>query len=230
MNLDPATWASVDLNEAKDYLARHEVHILFERLAGDLIQRRPENPMAYLADRITLLKQDRAMKLVLVAGIPGSGKTDLSTRLGDMEGCKVLDFSDTDLAGQEAVAGVVGTIASEARASAEGFLVVEGFPRDFTQALALQESLPPSLVLDLHCPYADAEKRLFRQSQFSDDVTHSVDSVKANYRAYTESVVPVLKYYKAQGLVQTLPASKAADAVAEAAKGHILNLQKNSSP
>ena len=199
LNLDPAAWASVDLNEAKEYLTRHDVHILFERLAGNLIQKRPENPAEYLTQRLAEVKQAGSMKVVLVVGIPGSGKSTLCAALSG--GADYVDLSSCERDTPEAIQEAVEKISAAAKGKAEGTLLVEGFPRNFAEALALEAVLPPSLILNLHCNYTDAEQRLFRQSQFSDDVVHTVDSIKGNHKHHTEHVAPVVKYYSAKGLV-----------------------------
>ena len=37
-----------DVDEVRNYLARHEIHLLFESLAADLVRARPEDPVRHL--------------------------------------------------------------------------------------------------------------------------------------------------------------------------------------
>ena len=37
-----------DVDEVRNYLARHEVHLLFESLAAELVRARPDDPVRFL--------------------------------------------------------------------------------------------------------------------------------------------------------------------------------------
>ena len=193
--------SNVDLAETKDYLTSHRVHLMFEGLASELIQQRPADPAAHL---IKLLQQQRVgpgarARVVVVTGIPGAGKSVVCGRLCDGKKDRVhLDYTERDVDAGTVVDAVVEAAEKQ---GPDGIVCLDGFPRNFAQALALQEVCPPALVVELHCSTAEAEKRLFKKGQFSEEATYTIDSIKNSLKAHAEDTQPLLKYYDAMGLV-----------------------------
>lgn len=50
---DPsANLNTVDVEKVRNYLAKHEIHILFEQLAAEVVQQQPEDPILFLHDAL----------------------------------------------------------------------------------------------------------------------------------------------------------------------------------
>eukprot|EP01064_Diplonema_japonicum_P016561 TRINITY_DN24565_c0_g1_i1.p1 TRINITY_DN24565_c0_g1~~TRINITY_DN24565_c0_g1_i1.p1 ORF type:complete len:233 (+),score=64.72 TRINITY_DN24565_c0_g1_i1:59-700(+) len=192
---------SLDLEAAKEYLAEHKIHVVFEKLAGDLLKVKPTRPVAFMVES---LKQYTSQEvIVVVMGIPGSGKSMLLSEGGK----RYLDFNNKALAGMNDDE-ILDQIQQEMSNDPSEPLFIEGFPKTIKQALALEAVLPPELVFEVTCSPSDAEQRLFKRSQFSEENPDTLDSIQRGFAAYQKKCLPLLEYYNARGLVRQIPNTK----------------------
>eukprot|EP01063_Lacrimia_lanifica_P005156 TRINITY_DN12966_c0_g1_i1.p1 TRINITY_DN12966_c0_g1~~TRINITY_DN12966_c0_g1_i1.p1 ORF type:complete len:252 (+),score=97.24 TRINITY_DN12966_c0_g1_i1:75-758(+) len=178
----------VDLVEAKAYLQKHGVHVLFEKLAAELIREMPAAPLDYIAKRVDDIRRGGVKaQVVLVFGPPGSGKTALckSAEGGDVTH---IDFTGRDDPAEDIIA--------ELAAAPSRAVLVEGFPRNMTDVLSLQKVTEPRLIVRVAAQSKACEKRLFKRA-FAANGDVTLDSVTKAMAAYSAAITPVLTYYEA---------------------------------
>jgi adenylate kinase len=173
------------------------------------------------------------MRLVLI-GAPGSGKGTQAARLADHFGVPHISSGErlrAEVAAGSAlgrqVAGhldrgelvpddVVTAVVAEALTAESPGYVLEGFPRTVAQAPrvdTLNRSGGPDAVVFLELPDDVARRRLIERAPAgrSDDRDPAViDRRLAKFHAETE---PVVDYYRDRGILTTVDAAQAPDAV-----------------
>lgn len=158
------------------------------------------------------------MKRILLAGLPGSGKTTQTKRIAEhFDLCVVSvgdalremakedsslghllkaemskgDFVDDSLAARVVRQKVVST-------SCENGFVVDGYPRSLPQLEQFDPEFNCVIFLDISKELA--EKRLLARGRMDDDpkvVVHRID-------VYTKHTEPIIKYFQELGLVKVI--------------------------
>jgi hypothetical protein len=59
---ESAVIETVDVDEVRQYLARHDIHLLFESLAADLVRARPDEPVKFLHEALGKLLHEGGTK------------------------------------------------------------------------------------------------------------------------------------------------------------------------
>jgi adenylate kinase len=175
---------------------------------------------------------------VLLIGAPGSGKGTQGERLSEQLGLEHIAVGD--LLRAEAAAGtplgkeiapyldrgelvpdqlVIDLIMPAVLAAAErnGY-VLDGFPRSLgqasrTRALAEQAAAGPDAVIFLDAPRDVLIERILGRAHTegrSDDIE---DAVTQRLRVFDEVTRPLVDYYRSQGLLHTVDASRNEDEV-----------------
>ncbi|MGH9038387.1 MAG: adenylate kinase family protein [Acidimicrobiia bacterium] len=97
-----------------------------------------------------------------------------------------------------------------------GGYVLDGFPRTLAQARHAQEVAAPEAVIHLAVPNDVARRRMAGRagSDRTDDTEPEV--VDRRLRRYHSGTVPLLEFYRQQGILHTVDASQPPEAVAAA--------------
>jgi adenylate kinase len=172
----------------------------------------------------------------VLLGSPGAGKSTQAGRLAKHFGVPLVasgellrqaatDDSDSARAlrryldrgelvpDDEVVARVSEVLA---RAKDQGGYVLEGFPRTAAQAERLEAGGQPDAVVYLELPDDVARARLSHRddARRTDDTDDSV--IERRIGQFHQDIDPLLDYYRRRGLLTTIDANQAPDAVNEA--------------
>lgn len=128
-----ATPAERKLIAANSYLAKHSIHYLFETITAELVRLAPTNPLPYISERVTQLRNKTMMeverpRVVAVVGGPASGKSTICAYLAQETGAIVLSPGEL-LRAEVAQGSQVG--------------------REVAQLLSENKTVPTSIVCDL---------------------------------------------------------------------------------
>ena len=150
----------------EDYFHEHNVYNLMEELFEELIINKPENPIDYLIDR---LKRKRTTK-IFITGYSGSNAKNISLSLANSLGFSCLkisellereisknnensekikkNFEECRLVDDELVIDLLKEKIIKFEEENVSY-IIEGFPRNRTQAIFLQSSglLPDSIIM-----------------------------------------------------------------------------------
>ena len=101
--------------------------------------------------------------------------------------------------------------------AAEGF-VLDGFPRTFVQAEALDAMLrdidrPLSLVLELQVPDEVAIERLSRRAAIEGRADDTPEAIRRRLSLYHEETEPLVEYYRSRGNVVGIHGDRSENAV-----------------
>ncbi|TMK90425.1 MAG: adenylate kinase [Actinobacteria bacterium] len=101
--------------------------------------------------------------------------------------------------------------------AAEGF-VLDGFPRTFVQAEALDAMLreidrPLSLVLELQVPDEVAIERLSRRAEIEGRADDTPEAIQRRLSLYHEETEPLVEYYRSRGNVVGIHGDRSENAV-----------------
>ncbi len=171
-----------------------------------------------------------ARRIVLLAR-PGAGKSTQAARLAAV--LRVAHLSTGELLrGQAAAEGGAGPVSRLlgrgdlvplevvervllprlGEASREGGYVLDGFPRDLSQASALAR-LPrgerPQLAIALEVPEAECRRRLLARAQAEGRADDSPETIERRLAAYERDMRPVLSWYGRRGQLVTVDGARA---------------------
>jgi len=90
----------------------------------------------------------------------------------------------------------------------------DGFPRDLSQAEALDTIIPVDLVIELALPEDEIFRRLSERGR-SDDTP---ETIKHRIEIYEDITEPLLEYYRPRGIVHSVDATGSIDEVFEQIK------------
>ncbi len=162
-----------------------------------------------------------ARRIVLLAR-PGAGKSTQAERLAGILGITHVSTGEllrrqvaTDAAGAGPVARLLaeGDLVPEetveailmprlADAAAAGGYVLDGFPRDVSQAAVLAQLPPgerPELAVSLDVPEAECRRRLLARARAQDRTDDTPQTIDRRLAAYDRDMRPVLTWYGQQG-------------------------------
>lgn len=231
----------MDIGPAKDYLMKHNVHLLFETLAGELIGQRPGQPLDYLIRRLQEIKAGEggagAQKIIFVLGGPGSGKGTQCARLVQEKGC--IHISAGDLLRAEVRSGselgvsindhikngqivpghitidLLGRAIREKSSGPGQTFLIDGFPRELKQALDfLKEVGEPSFVLNFTASDKELERRLLQRGQFSGRSDDNLEAIQKRLVVFHKQTEPVIAYFDALKKVKSVNAMRPVEEVA----------------
>ncbi|PVH85477.1 uridylate kinase Ura6 [Cadophora sp. DSE1049] len=98
----------------------------------------------------------------------------------------------------------------------EGVLVflLDGFPRRIEHVELFESTIgPPSTVLFLDCPEEVMQDRILKRAETSGRVDDNTAIIRKRFKTFTETTMPVIEHFRAQGRVVQIDATKNADAV-----------------
>ena len=167
------------------------------------------------------------MKRILLAGLPGSGKTTQAKKLADeLELCVVsvgdalreMAKEDTKLGEvvkeemskgdfvDDALAAQVVRQKINSEACVNGF-VVDGYPRSLAQIDQYDPEFNQIVFVDISSE--EAERRLLSRGRMDDDLT----VVKHRLKVYEEHTKPIIEYFEKLGLVKVIDGESDVDTV-----------------
>ncbi len=167
------------------------------------------------------------MKRILLAGLPGSGKTTQAKRLAEELDLCVVSVGDAlrEMAKEDSELGEVvkeemskGDFVDDALAArvvrqkvnsdacVNGF-VVDGYPRSLGQIKQYDPEFNQIIFLDI--PEEVAEKRLLSRGRMDDDP----EVVKHRIKVYEEHTKPIISYFEELGLVKVVDGEADVDTV-----------------
>jgi adenylate kinase len=172
------------------------------------------------------------MKRILLAGLPGSGKTTQAKRLAEELGLCVVSVGDAlrEMAKEDSELGNVvkeemskGDFVDDALAArvvrqkvnseacTNGF-VVDGYPRSLGQIEQFDPEFNQIIFLDISKKVA--EKRLLSRGRMDDDPK----VIEHRLNVYEEHTKPIIDYFKNLGLVKEVDGDEEIDVVFERIK------------
>lgn len=167
------------------------------------------------------------MKRILLAGLPGSGKTTQAKRLAEELDLCVVSVGDAlrEMAKEDSELGklvknemskgdfVDDTIAARvvrqkvnSDACMNGF-VVDGYPRSIGQIEEYDPEFNQIIFLDISAE--EAERRLLSRGRMDDDPT----VVKHRLKVYESHTKPIIEYFEKLGLVKVVDGEADVDTV-----------------
>jgi adenylate kinase len=170
---------------------------------------------------------------VTLLGPPGSGKGTQATRLRDRLGFEVLSTgdllrrardADSDLG--RAAAGfmdrgelvpddlIIAAIGGAIENRGDRPIVLDGFPRNVSQALALDQALGSrgldcAILIDV--PDDEVVRRILNRHQGRSDDTE--ETARERLRVYHRDTEPLAAYYDERGVLRRVDGTRNADAV-----------------
>ncbi|KAJ9462436.1 Uridylate kinase [Diplonema papillatum] len=219
---------------AKRYLGENKVHGLLEQLTMELVQYKPNQPLSYLIDRITAIKEGRGRELqdrpsvVFVLGGPGCGKGTQCAKIIDEFGC--LHVGAGDLLRNEVKCGseqgkmvaeciregrvvpgevTIGLLKKEIEKNGSGqAYLIDGFPRELTQAMMFEQDVTEcSFVLNFEAPDDVLIHRLTHRGKTSGRTDDNPESIMKRLRTFHSQTRPVLEYFAALGKLRSIDAT-----------------------
>ena len=225
------------LEAAKGFLAEHKMHSLMEQMTAELVQHKPNQPVEYLIKRLKELKEGVSQEasrphVVFVLGGAGAGKGTQCARIVDEYGA--VHLSAGDLLRDEARLGTEnGHIVSQcaqqgtlvpgaitisllkkeiAKHSQSKTFLVDGFPRDLTQAMVFEKEVCEcTFLLSLEAPDDFLAKRLAEAAEHTSRTDYTPQCIKQRLATYHAKTKPVLEYYAALGKLHAVDATLPAD-------------------
>ncbi len=99
----------------------------------------------------------------------------------------------------------------------EGF-VLDGFPRTSVQAEALDQMLaeidrPLTVVVEFELPEEVCVERLTKRAAEEGRIDDTPEVIRTRLRLYHEQTEPLIEYYRARGILVTVPADRPVDEV-----------------
>jgi len=99
----------------------------------------------------------------------------------------------------------------------EGF-VLDGFPRTSVQAEALDQMLaeidrPLTVVFEFELPEEVCVERLTKRAAEEGRIDDTPEVIRTRLRLYHEQTEPLIEYYRARGILVTVPADRPVDEV-----------------
>jgi adenylate kinase len=175
----------------------------------------------------------RVAATVILLGPPGSGKGTQATRLRDRLGFEVLSTGDllrgardtgSDL-GRSAAEFmdrgelvpddmVVSAIEDAIRDRGDRAIVLDGFPRNVSQARALDRALGsrgPDFAILIDVPDEEVVRRILGRHHGRSDDTEQ--TARERLRVYHRDTEPLATYYSERGLLRRIDGGRDADAV-----------------
>ncbi|KAH8792712.1 adenylate kinase-domain-containing protein [Hyaloscypha finlandica] len=96
----------------------------------------------------------------------------------------------------------------------KGKFLIDGFPRKMDQALKFEETVCPSkFVLFYDCPEEEMQKRLLKRGETSGRSDDNAESIKKRFKTFVETSMPVVNYFRQEGRVVKVVATKTPDEV-----------------
>jgi UMP-CMP kinase len=93
-------------------------------------------------------------------------------------------------------------------------ILVDGFPRELTQAGAFEKDVSPfEFVLFFDCPEEELECRLLGRGATSGRTDDNIESIRKRFSTFRETCYPVIQYYKARGQVYHIDATRSIDEI-----------------
>lgn len=103
-----------------------------------------------------------------------------------------------------------------------GRFLIDGFPRKMDQAIKFEESVCPSkFTLFFDVPEDVMQQRLLKRGETSGRADDNEESIKKRFKTFVETSMPVVDYFKKEGKVVTIPATKGPDEVYELVKDNL---------
>eukprot|EP01027_Heterolobosea_sp_BB2_P027024 GEZU01042201.1.p1 GENE.GEZU01042201.1~~GEZU01042201.1.p1 ORF type:complete len:242 (+),score=90.28 GEZU01042201.1:100-825(+) len=228
------------LAAAQEYLSKHQIRQLFERLTSELVVNRPADPIDYIVQRLGEIKEKgidaeaSKPRVVFVLGGPGSGKGTQCANLvkefgfvhlsaGDLlraekdsgtpEGNMIADMIKN---GQIVPGEVTIRLLKKAMSKypADTTFLIDGFPREMKQALDFERQVTPcKFVLFFECSEEVMEKRLLKRGETSGRTDDNAESIKKRFRTYIHQTMPVIEYFSALDKVKRIDAHKSPEEV-----------------
>ena len=167
------------------------------------------------------------MKRILLAGLPGSGKTTQARKLAAKFDLCIVSVGDAlrEMAQQDTELGKEvkeemskGDFVDDAIAarvvrqkinsdSCENGFIVDGYPRSLSQLKEYDPEFNNIVFIDI--PQSVAEKRLLARGRADDDPA----VVEHRLKVYEEHTKPIIDYFKSLGLVKDIDGDEAEDEV-----------------
>ncbi|KAJ3672622.1 hypothetical protein LUZ60_007343 [Juncus effusus] len=189
---------------------------------------------------------DRKIKIVFVLGGPGSGKGTQCEKIVTKFGFTHL--SAGDLLRAECKSGseygeMIENLMKEGKLAPSDLIVrliqkamfesrndkflIDGFPRNEENRLAFEEiiKIEPEFLLFFDCPENVLEKRLLNRNQGRED--DNIETIRKRFKVFTESTLPVIKYYDQIGKVKKVDATKSVEEVFEDVKAIFISSFQN---
>jgi adenylate kinase len=178
---------------------------------------------------------------IIFYGPEGSGKSTQAKMLAEKLNLPYLGSGDLTRKYAAEDKGLMGEICKEALATGhyvadsemyvlwkgrlkepdvqDGF-IIDGFPRNHSQALFLTDKLDKynkkvNYVFHLHVSDAESTKRLLKRGRLNPDgsLNDSEEKIKSRLKIYQSQEADVLKFYKEEGLLNTINGEQAIDQI-----------------
>ena len=165
----------------EDYFHEHKVYDLMEKLFEELIIYKPEEPIDFLINRL----KRKTTKKIFIAGYPGSGSKNISSALANSLGYSCLNIShllEREISKNNEKSESIKKHYEECRLVDDDLVIdllreqlikfeeenisyiIEGFPRNRTQAIFLQSSgLLPDNIIVLKTSKQNSENAVFEK-------------------------------------------------------------------
>lgn len=216
---------------AQEYLGKHSVHSLFEKLTAELILHKPNAPLDYMAGRVTQMQNNKPLlrpTIVFLLGPPGSGRGTQGTKIMDQFGFKHIVAGD--VLRREALKGsdegrsidqiiragglvpshiAIPLVIKEIGQHPAGTsFLIDGFPRELAQVVAFETQLCECrFALYLDCSDEVCRQRLADRGAALNAAADAPDMVDRRLETFRNDGYPAVQYLEALGKVHRIDAS-----------------------
>jgi UMP-CMP kinase len=110
----------------------------------------------------------------------------------------------------------ISLLEKEMRKSSSTRYLIDGFPRNIDQAIAFEKAVCPATALIFYeCPEMVLEERLLQRGKSSGRVDDNLESIRKRFQTFIDATLPVLAFYKQNGVVRVINGHGSPDEVFE---------------
>jgi len=217
-----------------DYLAKHNITEVLEKIVNKLVNVKPSNPWAFLATEFQGLAQavPGQPEVVFVLGGPGSGKGTQCARIvkefgyvhlsagdllraarssGDATGALIENYiKEGKIVPVEITVNLIKKAMEDNAKQGKAKFLVDGFPRNQDNVEGWERVMGSyahvRLVLFFDCPEKVMEGRLLERGKTSGRTDDNAESIRKRFKTYMDETMPVIESFDKQSKVRKINA------------------------